>query len=174
MTREYPPLRGHCPYNTSCISPSISIYNGRDMHIAKHTYYPLALVISLVRMYSQVCNVSCAFSNCSAPAPVKRAETVEHSGHCHQEQPSSQKERPPSHRDQPSDHHHRCPAHDSVASILPSETISTVVSYYAWQTAAAELVSSFDTSFNLTGTGADRAGRFRSPPRRPLLTILRI
>jgi hypothetical protein len=77
-------------------------------------------------------------------------------------------------KDQPSDHQHRCPAHDSTASILPSETISTVVSYYAWQTAAAELVSSFDTSLNLAGNGADRARHFRSPPRRPLFTILRI
>ena len=144
------------------------------MHIAKHTYYPLALVLSLGLMYSQVCNVICAFSNCSAPAPVKRAETVEHGGHCHQKQQSSQKERPSSHRDQPSDHHRRCPAHDSAASTLPSEAISTVVSYYAWQTAAAELVSSFDTPFNISGNGADRADRFRSPPRRPLFTILRI
>ena len=144
------------------------------MHIAKHTYYPLALVLSLGLMYSQVCNVICAFSNCSAPAPVKRAATVENGGHCHQKQPSSQKERPPSHGDQPSDRQHRCPAHDSAASILPSETISTVVSYFAWQIAAAELVSSFDTPFNLTGSGADRVGRFRSPPRRPQFTILRI
>ena len=160
--------------NAGCISPSISIYNGCVMPIAKHTYYPLALVISLGLMYSQVCNVICAFSNCSAPAPVKRAETVEHGGHCHQKQPSSQKERPAPQKDQPSDHQHRCPAHDSAASILPSETISTVISNYAWQTATAELVSSFDTSFNLAGNRADRAGRFRSPPRRPLFTILRI
>src|SRR5262245_64442860 len=174
MTREYRRLRRHCPCNAGCINPSISIYTGCVMHIAKHTYYPLALILSLGLMYSQVCNVICAFSNCSAPAPVKRAETVGNSGHCHQNQPSSQKERPPSHRDQPSDHQHRCPAHDSAASILPSETISTVVSYYAWQDATAELVSSFDTPLNLTGNGADRAGRFRSPPRRPLCTILRI
>jgi hypothetical protein len=174
MTREYRRPRCHYHYNAGCISPSISIYNGRVMHIAKHTYYPLALVLSLGLMYSQVCNVICAFSNCSAPAPVKRAETVEHGGHCHQKQPASQKEQPPFHRDQPSDHQHRCPAHDSAASILPSETISTVVSYYAWQTPAAELVSSFDTPFNLAGNGADGAGRFRSPPRRPLFTILRI
>ena len=144
------------------------------MHIAKHTYYPLALVLSVGLMYSQVCNVICAFSNCSAPAPVNRAATVEHGGHCHQKQPSSQKEGPASQKDQPSDPQHRCPAHDSAASIPPSETISTVVSYYAWQTAAAELVSSFDTSFNFAGKGADRARHFRSPPRRQLFTILRI
>ena len=146
---------------------SPAIYNACVMHIAKHLYYPLALVLSLGLMYSQVCNVICAFSNCSTQAPVKRAATVEHDGHCHQKQPSS-------HRDQRSKHQHRCPTHDSAASILPSETISTVVSYYAWQSAAAELVSSFDTPFNLAGNGADRAGHFRSPPRLQLITILRI
>jgi len=153
---------------------SPAIYNACVMHIAKHLYYPLALVLSLGLMYSQVCNVICAFSNCSTQAPVKRAATVEHGGHCHQKQPSSQTERQSSHRDQPSGHQHRCPTHDSTASILPSETILTVVSYYAWQSAAAELVSSFDTPFNLAGNRADRAGHFRSPPRQPLFTILRI
>jgi hypothetical protein len=144
----------------------MSIYNRRVMRIAKHTYSPLALVLSLGLMYSQVCNVICAFSNCSAPAPVREAATVEHGGHCHQKPQSSQKDQPP-------DRQHRCPAHDSAASILPSGTISNFVSHHAWQ-AAAEPVSSLDTTFGLAGNVADRGGHFRSPPRRPLFTILRI
>ena len=91
----------------------MSIYNRRVMRIAKHTYSSLALVLSLGLMYSQVCNVICAFSDCSAPAPVREAATVEHGGHCHQKPQSSQKDQPP-------DRQHRCPAHDSAASILPS------------------------------------------------------
>ena len=157
------------------VSPEpISIYNGRVMRIAKQAYSPLILVLGLGLMYSQVCNVICAFSNCSAPAPVKEAATVEHDGHCHQGQPSSQQGRTSSQKDQPSDHQRRCPAHDSAASILPSETTSTVVSHHSWQFAAAELVSSFDTLFDLAVGGADCGGHFRSPPRRPLYTILRI
>jgi hypothetical protein len=156
---------------------TISIYNGRvymrvakhtySALVAKHTYSPLVLVLSLGLMYSQVCSVICAFSNCSAPATFTRAATVEHTGHCHQEQPSSQK-------DQPSGDQHRCPAHGPAVSILPSVTISTVVSQFAWQTAGAELVSSVDILFVLSGTGTDHGGHFRSPPRRPLFTILRI
>jgi hypothetical protein len=96
-----------------------------------------------------------------------RATTVEHSGHCHQGRPSSQK-------DQPSEGQHECPAHGSAVSILPSETISTVVSHYVWQTAAAEHVSSLNVLFDLAGSVADRGGRFRSPPRIPLFAILRI
>jgi len=144
----------------------MSIYNCRVMRIAKHTYSPLALVLSLGLMYSQICNVICAFSNCSAPAPIREAATVEHGGHCHQKPQSSQKDQQP-------DRQHRCPAHDSAASILPSGTISSVVSHHAWQ-AAAELVSSPDNPFDLAGNVADRGGHFRSPPRRPLFTILRI
>jgi hypothetical protein len=118
-------------------------------------------------MYSQVCNVICAFSNCSTPATVSRAKTVEHGGHCHQKQTSSQKEQPP--EDQ-----HKCPAHGSAASILPAETLAAVISHYVGQTAAGELVSSFDILFDNAGNGADRGGRFRAPSRRPLFTILRI
>jgi hypothetical protein len=118
-------------------------------------------------MYSQVCNVICAFSNCSAPAAVRKSETVEHGAHCHQKRSSSQKKQSP--EDQ-----RKCPAHGLTLSILPSETISTVVSDDAWQAGAAELVSSFDILFDLAGNGSDRGGHFRSPPRPPQFTILRI
>ena len=168
--------RSFCPSGLLFALPLPGAYNGRVMRIAKHTYFslvakytysPLVLVFSLGLMYSQVCNVICALSNCSAPATVRRAATVEPAGHCHQEQSPSQK-------DQPSDDQHECPAHASAVSILPSQTISTAVSHHAWQTAAAELVSSFDILFDFAGSGADRGGHFRSPPRRPLFTILRI
>ena len=144
-----------------------SIYNGRVMRIAKHIYSPLVLVLSLGLMCLQVCNVICAFSNCSASAEGMRATTVEHGGHCHQGRSTSQK-------DQPSEGEHKCPAHGSAVSILPSEMISTVVSHCVWQTAAAEHVSSLDVLFDLAGSVADRGGRFRSPPRLSMFTILRI
>src|SRR5262245_10027617 len=156
-----------CPYRQALIAlTGLDAYNGRVMRIAKHTYSPLVLVLSLGLMYSQVCNVICAFSNCAEPAPGRRAATVENGGHCHQEQPSSQQE-------QPSSGQHECPAHNSVVSILPSGTISTSDSHHAGQV-AAELVSSFDILFVFDGTGADCGCQFRSTPRRPLLTVLRI
>jgi hypothetical protein len=125
-------------------------------------------------MYSQVCNVICALSDCSAPAPVKEAATVEHGGHCHQKPQSSQKGRPSSQKDQQPDRQHRCPAHDSAASILPSGTISTAVSHHVWQAAPSELVSSFEVLFDLAGSETDRVGHFRAPPRRPHFTVIRI
>jgi len=143
------------------------------MRMAKSTYSQLVLILSLGLMYSQVCNVICAFSNCSATAAataaaaVSKASTIKHGGHCHQKRTSSQKEQPP--EDQ-----HKCPAHGPAASILPSATISTVVSHYVSQTAADDLGYSFDILFDFVGNGVDRGGHFRSPPRRPLFTILRI
>jgi hypothetical protein len=135
--------------------------------VAKRAYSLLVLVLSLGLMFLQVCNIICAFSDCSASAPARRAATVEQTGHCHQEHPSSQEERP-------SDGQHQCPAHGSAVSILPSQTISTTVSHHAWQTTATELVSSYDILFDTAGSRAACGGHFRSPPRRPLLTILRI
>jgi hypothetical protein len=102
---------------------------------------------------------------------VSRVSTVEPGGHCHQKRQSSL---PSSQKDQPPEDQHKCPAHGSAVSILPSETISTVGSHYAWQPEAAEFVSSVDILFDLAGNGSDRGGRFRSPPYRPLFTILRI
>jgi hypothetical protein len=147
-----------------------SRYNGRVMRIAKSTYSQLILVLALGLMYSQVCNVICAFSNCSAPATTRITETVEHGGHCHQKRQSSTKEKaPPAPEDK-----HTCPAHGSAVSILPSDTVSTVVSHYAWQIPVAELASSFDIPSDPAGNISDRGGHFRSPPRRPQFTILRI
>jgi len=118
-------------------------------------------------LYSQVCGVICSVSDCSRPAPVRRAANVEHAGHCHHHQPSSQQK-------QPSDDTHSCPGHHSAALILPSETISTYVTHLAWQPAVAELISSLDVLFDLAGREADRDGHFRAPPRRPQFTALRI
>jgi hypothetical protein len=148
-----------------------SVYNGRVMRIAKKAYSPLVLVLSLGLMYSQVCNVICAFSNCSAPAAVRKSKTVEHGAHCHQKRKSSQQT---SQKDQPPKDQHKCPAHVLTASIPPSETSSTVLSNDARQTALAEFVSSFEIVFDLAGKSPDHGGRFRSPPRWPQFTILRI
>jgi hypothetical protein len=127
----------------------------------------MVLIFSLGLLYSQVCSVICSFSNCSARASVRKSPSVEHSGHCHQERPSSQQERP-------SDDSRSCPGHYSAASILPSGTISTAVSHHVWQAAPSELVSSFEVLFDLAGSETDRVGHFRAPPRRPRFTVIRI
>jgi hypothetical protein len=118
-------------------------------------------------LYSQVCGVICSISNCSGPAQVTRPAKAEQAGHCHQHHPSSQQKRP-------SDNSHSCPGHHSAASILTVETISTAVSHHILQPAPSELVSSFEVLFDIDGSGTDRVGHFRAPPRLPHLTVLRI
>src|SRR6266545_889682 len=130
------------------------------MRIAKYTYPPLVLIFSLGLLYSQVCGVICSVSNCSRPAPGRRAANVEHAGHCHQRRPSSR-------QDQPSNDSHGCPCHDSTVSILMPETVSTAVSYHILQPAVAELVSSFDVLLDPVGSDTDRSSHFRAPPRPP-------
>src|SRR5262245_25121609 len=125
------------------------------MRIVKYTYPPLVLIFSLGLLCSQVCGVICSVSNCSASAPT--AAKIEHTGYCHRDRSSSSKGRP-------SDDQHRCPAHDSATSILPSDTISTDISHHALQPVAAELVPEFDVQFDLAGSEAYRGGHFRSPP----------
>jgi hypothetical protein len=137
------------------------------MQIAKYTYPPTVLILSLGLLYSQVCNVICSSSNCSAWASVRRAASVEHAGHCHQKRPSSQQERP-------SDDSQNCPGHHSVVSILPSDTLSTAVSHHILQPAAAELAYELDILSDSIGSRADYGGHFRSPPKRTQFTVLRI
>jgi hypothetical protein len=137
------------------------------MRIAKYIYPLLVLIISLGLLYSQVCSVICSFSNCSEAAAGRRAANAEHSGHCHQKQPSSQ-------QGQPSDGSHSCPGHHSAFSILPSEMISTAVSHHVWQPAPAEFVYSLEVLFDLAGSVTDRGGQFRAPPQRPHFTVIRI
>ena len=141
-------------------------YNGRVMGAAKYIYPLLVLIFSIGLLCSQVCGVICSVSNCSASAPAPAAAKIEHAGHCHRDRSSS--------KGRPSDDQHRCPAHDSATSILPSDTISTDISHRALQSAAAELVSSFDVLFDFAGSEAYRGGHFRSPPWRPQFTVLRI
>jgi hypothetical protein len=135
------------------------------MRIAKYTYPPLVLIFSLGLLWSQVCGVICSVSNCPAPAPT--AAKIEQAGHCH-------RDRSPSSNGQSSDDQHRCPAHDSATSILPSDTISTDISHHALPPVAAELVPSLDVLFDLARGEAYRGGHFRSPPWRPQFTVLRI
>src|SRR5262245_1338309 len=137
------------------------------MRLAKYTYPPTVLIFSLGLLYSQVCNVICSVSNCSMPSPVRKAANIEHSGHCHQK-------RQPSGQERPSDDSRSCPGHYSAASILPSETTSTVVKHHVWQPAAAEFGSSFEVLFDLTVSGTDCVCHFRAPPRRPHFTVIRI
>jgi hypothetical protein len=137
------------------------------MHTSRYTYPLSVLIICLGLLPSQVCGVICSFSNCSASAPVRKAANIEQTGHCHQHRSSSR-------QDQPSNDSHKCPAHDSVNSILTPDTVSTAVSADILHPAVAELIPSFDVLFELTGIRADRSGHFRSPPHRPHFTVLRI
>src|SRR5262245_9761832 len=137
------------------------------MRIAKYIYPPLVLIFSVGLLCSQVCGVICSVSNCSASASAPRAAKIEYTGHCHRDRSSSSKGRP-------SDDQHRCPAHNSATSILPSDTISTDISHHALQPAATEIVPSFDVLFDLAGSEAYRGGHFRSPPWQPQFTVLRI
>jgi hypothetical protein len=143
------------------------VYNSSAMRIAKYIYPLMVLICSLGLQYSQVCGVICSFSTCSAWASVRKAPSVEHSGHCHQKRQSSPQERP-------SDDSQSCPGHYSAASILPSETLSTAVSHHVWQPAPSELVSSFEVLFDLAVSETDRVGNFRAPPRQPHFTVIRI
>jgi hypothetical protein len=142
-------------------------YNSTVMRIAKYTYPPLVLIFSLGLLSSQVCGVICSISGCSASGPAPTTAKIEQAGHCHRDRSSSSK-------GQSSEDQHRCPAHESATSILPSDTISIDISHHALQPVAAEPVPSLDVLFDLARGEAYRGGHFRSPPWRPQFTVLRV
>jgi hypothetical protein len=123
-------------------------------------------VLSLGLLYSQVCNFICAVSNCSEPASVRKvAEGPAPS--CHEELPSQQEK-------QPSGDPHKCPAHDPAVLFLQAGGISTALLHQSVPPTAAMPVPVYNIAFDLALSKTDQGSHFRSPPRQPQLTILRI
>jgi hypothetical protein len=123
-------------------------------------------VLSLGLLYSQVCNFICAVSSCSEPASVRKV-AKEPAPSCHEEQPSQQEK-------QPSGDTHKCPAHDPAVLFLQAGAISTALLHQPVPLSTAMPVPLYNFAFNLALSKTDQGSHFRSPPRRPQLTILRI
>jgi hypothetical protein len=123
-----------------------------------------SLFLSLGVLCSQVCDTSCAFNGCASAAP---APVPEHGDtHCSQHDPESapQKNNDPA----------ACQTHAEAAALKPSSASLAGSPHQPMPMPAAGL--SFWGQQALDHPAGQLAGTnpFRSPPARPLFSVLRI
>ncbi|MGH9844053.1 MAG: hypothetical protein ACREEM_35430 [Blastocatellia bacterium] len=136
----------------------------------------MAMILSWGLLYSQVCEILCASPACSVQSNVmpplqnKPARKTE-SGHCPQHKSSSRETQPEPQRPGNS---HDCNTH-GVVSMLPPPAVMGLGGLHP--SSQPDVIAAFVfAGFALDHQAGNPAERtvFKSPPRRPLRSILRI
>src|SRR6266404_79323 len=149
------------------------------VHMAKNRFALLASVIVIgVLVYSPICSLSCAASECSLLPKTKTAKQSERSGHCHQHKEAEQ--HPTDSRQQsnaPEPERHKdsgdCPTHTDAIAILSHAVKAPSVVQQSLRPVAALLETSY-VSFNVFSAKFAENRSFRSPPKRAVISVYRI
>lgn len=148
------------------------------MHTAKNRLALLASVIAIgLLIYSPVCSLACASSDCSLLPKIKIATQSEQSGHCHKQKDSEQQPTE-SHHDSNAPEPHRdsgdCPTHSDAVAILSSTLKAPTVLQQDVQPIIAVLCETFYSSFDGFAPKSAGGRPFRSPPKRAVISVYRI
>lgn len=131
-------------------------------------------ILSLGLLYSQVCNLACAFAACSDQAKFERPVQNKENGHCQHHETSAQSAQDSQPEPQQPSGSHDCNTHNTISSLLP---VKIAGANWLHQSSQPDVVVPFIfTGFSLDHMigGAAETIPFRSPPRRPQRSILRI
>ena len=146
------------------------------MHSAKNRLALLGSVIAIALLiYSPVCSLACAASDCSLLPKTKSEKQNNQSGHCHKQKdsdqppPESQSNAPDPHRDSGD-----CPTHTDVVAILSSAVKASSVLQPNVQPVFAVLSETFYFSFDVFAPKSAGGRPFRSPPKRAVISVYRI
>lgn len=154
----------------------------------------LASVISIgVLLYSPLCVLSCAASDCSAFSKSKVAKHKKQSSHCHHRQQDSDAQSTESHQDskdseeQSTESHQEpnapepqrdsgdCPTHTDAVAILSSAVKApTAVLQQNLQPIFAILSETLYFTFDSFASKSAGGRHFRSPPKRAVISVYRI
>lgn len=125
-------------------------------------------------IYSPVCSVACAVSDCSLLPKTKIAKQNEQSGHCHKRKNSEQ---PP--KESPSNAPERqrdsgdCPAHSDGTALLSSAVKAPTAVQQSLPLVAALPETSYVSFYGFAAKFTE--GRpFRLPPKREVISVYRI
>jgi hypothetical protein len=121
------------------------------------------LLLSLTVLFAQVCDLGCDLLGC-APSEVAVADAPAPTGHCHQSAPEPEP--------QP-DHSPDCGNHAFAAGFELPGFYSASVAPPSPDVAAA-VSRQLDADFALQSASVRRGASFRSPPKRPSHSVLRI
>lgn len=148
------------------------------MHTANNRLALLTSVIAIgLLMYSPVCSLSCAASDCSLLPKSKVAKQNKPSSHCHQRQ-DSEEQPAKSHQNSNAPEPHRdsgdCPTHTDAVAILSSAAKAPAVVQQSLQPGVAALPETSYVSFDGFVAKFVEGRPFRSPPKRAVISVYRI
>lgn len=136
----------------------------------------LAAIGIAMLLYSPLCSLSCALNSCAFSRAVSPAPD-ERSGHCHARLPGHASSAPtpqgPPAPPPPTDSGN-CPAHVDGVAALPSMLNANAGLQQNLQPEAAEPAIMAGLSFDLRGVMRADGTALRSPPARPINSVLRI
>ena len=148
------------------------------MHTARN---PLALLASVIvigmLLYSPVCSLSCAASDCSLLPKAKVTKQKEQSGHCHHHQDSEQQSTKSNHSSNAPERHRDsgdCPTHTDAIALLSSAVKAPTIVHQSVQPVVATLPKAFYFSFDDFAAKFAEGRPFRSPPKRAVISVYRI
>ena len=150
----------------------------RIVHTAKNKFAWLASIIAIgVLVYSPLCTLSCATSDCTLLPKTKTAKQTEPSGHCHSHQDEEQPTDSHSQPNAPEPDRHRdsgdCPTHTDAIAILASAVKAPAVVQQSLPLLAALPEASY-VSFDGFAAKFAEVRSFRSPPKRAVISVYRI
>ncbi len=139
---------------------------------------PIAFVTSVIAigvlLYSPLCSLSCAVSDCFLLPKTKIAKQNKQSGHCHKQKDSEQ---PPteSHSSAPQRHGDSgdCPAHSDATALL-SSAVKAPTAVQQGLTLVAALPETSYVSFYGFAARFTEGRPFRLPPKRAVISVYRI
>jgi len=131
-------------------------------------------ILSVGLLYSQVCNIACAFAACSDQAKVERPVQNKEDGHCHHHESSAQGAQGSQSEPQQPNGSHDCNTHDTISSLPPVKVAAADWLYqFSQPDVIAPIVFTGFSLDHMIGSAAETIP-FRAPPRRPQRSILRI
>ena len=166
---------GYCS-GIACLRLGKATGSIRTMHTAKNRLALVASVIAVgVLLYSPLCSLSCAASDCSLLPKHKIAKQTEQTSHCHHHQDSEEQSTksnsttPERHRDSGD-----CPTHTDAVAILASAVRAPTVVHQSVQPVVAALPEAFHSSLEGFAAKFPEGRPFRSPPKRAVISVYRI
>lgn len=134
-----------------------------------------ALVAVMGLMYSPLCVLSCALSNCSSLEAASSPKESQQSSHCHRQQPKDQPAPLGNHHNPrlPRKDSNRCPGHSDGVALLSSPGKASTALQINVQPIAAPSETSYSSAYSFA-VGSRGARSFRSPPKRAVISVYRI
>lgn len=155
-----------CPY---LLPDSVVQTSNPEMQTLRYkSKIAVSALLSAALLFMQLCSVVCAFSGCLAARNAPSSEQKDVSSHCHQAQPGANHHLP----QPPKNNQHSCADHEPAVMLPIRNSLSAVVSPHLHPVVYEHFT--IPLANQPMSDGIDIWDSFRSPPRIPQRSVLRI